>query len=50
MRSQQHRVEKVHYDDLDAPVIPSKAVCVGLNYKSHIDEWEKVSHRSQPCF
>jgi len=26
------------YDDLDAPVIPSKAVCVGLNYKSHIEE------------
>jgi len=30
--------KRFSYEDLDAPIIPSKAVCVGLNYRSHIEE------------
>lgn len=30
--------KKYSYEDLDAPVRFGKAVCVGLNYKSHVEE------------
>lgn len=30
--------KRYRYEDLDAPVCVGKAVCVGLNYRSHIEE------------
>ncbi|NPV88933.1 fumarylacetoacetate hydrolase family protein [Coprothermobacteraceae bacterium] len=38
------------YEDLLAPCIPRKAVCVGLNYKSHIEEMHQAMPESPTLF
>ena len=40
----------VHQVQLLAPVVPSKAVCVGLNYKDHIAEFGMATPESPVLF